>query len=434
MAIQFLKGISSSYFAPGFTPVADVFYYLTDTHDFYLGTRKLSNDEDLAVAIQNIAQNAADIATINNQITRIDADLAKKVEGRITGTNGTALVFNESDGGGAKFEHQDGTWSFVGVNDGGKNGITGQIYSVMMENGVATGTRLNMTNGGFYYTSGKSNSSYDALDEIATKRDIEASGDAASKTVYLKDATEAGSQYAREYRLYQGADPVDMSQNVYLGAITIDKDKFLERAAVVTVTNHVDSEGDPADVADGTYIKMVMQNQSEALYLDVHSLIEDFTVQPNAIQIQLTLSANRELSATIVAGSVGTTELTDGAVTKAKLAQAVQDTIDNKTDHMVNGVSGKSLIFNESDGGGAKFEHNDGTWSYCGVNDGGENGITGQLYTVKKVDDKYVGTRLNMTKDAFYYLANKNSSAYTANDEIATKGDVEASKLVWGEF
>ena len=59
----------------------------------------------------------------------------------------------------------------------------------------------------------------------------------------------------------------------------------------------------------------------------------------NATQIQLAIdSSTREISATIVAGSVGTAELADGAVvtakiadgnvTKAKLAKAVQDSLD----------------------------------------------------------------------------------------------------------
>lgn len=437
MAIQFLKGRSSIYFAPGFTPVEDVFYYLTDTQDFYLGTNKLTSAKDVATAVANIAQNAADIVELNTKLAKVNQDLAKKVERSIAGVNGTALVFNESDGGGAKFEHQDGTWSFVGVNDGGQNGITGQLYSVMRENGVSTGTRLNMTTDGFYYTNGKSNASYEALDEIATKRDVaDASGSAVSKTIYLKDTTTIGGQYAREYSLYQGADAVDMSQNVFVGSITVDKDKFLQHTSIVTVQNHVDSEGDPADVADGTYIKMVMQNQDEALYLDVTTLIEDFTVQPNATQIQLALSANRELSATIVAGSVGTTELANNAVTEDKLSQSLRNTIANKTDYIINGTNGRSLMFNESDGGGAKFEHQDNTNSFVGVNDGGANGLSAQIYSVDKTTN--TGSRINVTSSGIYYTSGKANASYDNDDEIATKGYVDTqiidNQLVWGEF
>ena len=178
MAIQFLKGTSASFNAQDFTPVSDVFYMLTDTNDFYLGSVKLSNASDLAVAVANIAANAEDIAAINAKLVKLEnteetdgsirniirgyldgevaTELAKKTDKELTGANGKALIFNESDGGGAKFEHKDGTMSFVGVNDGGENGITGQLYSVKKdaETGKNIGTRLNMTTEGFFYTNG----------------------------------------------------------------------------------------------------------------------------------------------------------------------------------------------------------------------------------------------------------------------------------------
>lgn len=350
MAITFLKGTSASYSAPGFTPVADVFYFCTDTGDFYLGTQKLTNAADVAAAVESIAQNASDIVEINAKLLKLEGSesttgsirniirgyldgevqqkLNEKVDIAITSANGRALIFNEADGGGAKYEHVDGTWSFAGVNEGGKTGITGQLYSVDHSDGNK-GTRLNMTTNGFFYTNGKSNASYTAADEIATKGDVaSASGNADTKTVYLKDETVAGGSVAKTYVFYQGADTSDMSKNTKLGEINIAKDIYLQKTSIVTVEDGVDSEGDETEVADGVYIKMVMQNQDEPLYLDVLSLVEDFTVQPNATQIQLAISANRELSATIVAGSVGTTELANGAVTADKLAAGAKALFD----------------------------------------------------------------------------------------------------------
>ena len=107
-----------------------------------------------------------------------------------------------------------------------------------------------------------------------------------------------------------------------------------------------------------------------------------------------------------------------------------QDTVINgKVDRNMNGANGKALIFNESDGGGAKFEHNDGTWSFAGVNDGGENGIAGQIYAVKKnTEGKMDGTRIDVTKGAMYYTVGAASAAdrMVADNEIAVKGDVKA--------
>lgn len=316
MAIQFLKGTSASFNAEGFTPVEDVFYILTDTHDFYLGNTKLSNGADLADAVASISKNAEDIIAIQNKLIKLEnseetegsirniirgyiddvlsetstnavqnkvvtaalntkadkadtytksevdalvneattgrfvpvdelptedidkeaiyllpkpeaqeeniydeyinptgtadgwekigdtkldlsgyvkkedvedalsatsvnpvqnkvvkAELDKKTVEVLNGANGVARVWNESDGGGVKFEHKDGTYSFVGVNDGGKDSVTGQLYSVDKNNGNV-GTRLNMTNSGFFYTNGASSPAFTSEDEIATKKDI----------------------------------------------------------------------------------------------------------------------------------------------------------------------------------------------------------------------------------------------------------------------
>ena len=68
-------------------------------------------------------------------------------------------------------------------------------------------------------------------------------------------------------------------------------------------------------------------------------MVDIYTAQQSATQVQLAInSSTREISATIVAGSITSTELAadavttvkiaDGNVTKAKLAQAVQDSLD----------------------------------------------------------------------------------------------------------
>lgn len=100
-----------------------------------------------------------------------------------------------------------------------------------------------------------------------------------------------------------------------------------------------------------------------------------------------------------------------------------------------------ALIFNESSGGGAKFTHQDGTESYVGVSNGGENGMVAQIYADKNVDGNWVGSRLNVyRKGMFYHNAeDKASDGYVADDpdhEIATKGDVSAvaSLITWQDM
>lgn len=114
----------------------------------------------------------------------------------------------------------------------------------------------------------------------------------------------------------------------------------------------------------------------------------------------------------------------------------------------IESTNGTALIQNESTGGGAKFWHTDGTESFVGVNDGGENGMVAQIYADKMVDGNWVGSRINVYRKGIFYhnMEDKASGDYVADDpnhEIATKGDISAveatvsaisESLVWGSL
>lgn len=98
------------------------------------------------------------------------------------------------------------------------------------------------------------------------------------------------------------------------------------------------------------------------------------------------------------------------------------------TQKSVTGTNGTGLIFNDANGSGAKFEHNDGTEAFMGVNDNGEQGMMAQIYADKTVDGQQVGSRINIYHDGIYYVsktAQTNGSVENDPDcEIATKGDL----------
>lgn len=242
----------------------------------------------------------------------------------IVGTNGKATMFNESDGGGSMFTHNDGTISYVGTNDGGASGLTAQIYSKDKTTNV--GTRINVTTNGIYYTNGKTNGSYSAGDEIATLKDVQ--GDAASKTVYVVE-TSGGSQdeYSKRYDFYQGSEgsPASPVPSEKLTSVYIPKDMFVESGSVGTVvTPNVPYEG--AQVGD-KYIDLVLANAtSDHIYIPANSLVDIYTTEQGATEVQLAIDNNNVISASIVA--VNGSKLVDGSVTKAKLAQGVQDSLD----------------------------------------------------------------------------------------------------------
>lgn len=140
-----------------------------------------------------------------------------------------------------------------------------------------------------------------AINEV--KAAVAAGGEAGVITIETETTT-AGA--LKSYTIKQGGTTI--------GTIDIPKDLVVSSGSVV-----VDPEGQEA----GTYIKLVIANQTDPLYINVGTLVDIYKAKQNATQIQLAIdSSTREISATIVAGSVGTTELADDAITTVKIADA----------------------------------------------------------------------------------------------------------------
>lgn len=132
--------------------------------------------------------------------------------------------------------------------------------------------------------------------------DTEIRGLIDKKTVTIStDTTTEG--YLKSYTIKQG--------DTSIGVIDIPKDLVVTAGEVV-----VDPEGQAA----GTYVKLTIANQEAPIYINVADLIDAYTAQADAAQVQIAISDTNEISATIVAGSIGTTELADAGVTAAKLA------------------------------------------------------------------------------------------------------------------
>lgn len=111
-------------------------------------------------------------------------------------------------------------------------------------------------------------------------------------------------------------------------AINIPKDMVVQSGSVVT-----DPEGQPA----GTYIKLVLQNVADPLYINVGSLIEYVTSgSQTGDMVVVAVSDDHKVTATI----------TDGTVTKAKLVTEVQTSL-GLADNSVQKETGKRLMTDE---------------------------------------------------------------------------------------
>lgn len=136
--------------------------------------------------------------------------------------------------------------------------------------------------------------------------DAEISDLTSDSKVSLETAETATAGYLKTYELYQGKD----KNKTLVGRIDIPKDLVVTSGEIVN-----DPEGQPA----GKYIKLTIANQEAPVYINVKDLVDVYTEEKNATQVQIAISDANVVSATIVAKSIGTTELTDSAVTTAKI-------------------------------------------------------------------------------------------------------------------
>lgn len=377
---------------------------------------------------------------LERAVSQLAADFVK---GDIETEAGKARIFNEADGGGAKFEAKDGTASFAGVNSDTNGGIGAQLYDIDVESN--TGSKLDVTREGIFYTTGY-NSSKPAAErdvsdnELVTRKDL---SEIEVPEYSLRKENEPGD-YAAIYHLTK--DGVDIGT-----AINIPKDQLLKSVEVKVCTEKdVPVEGlVPGDkYLDFTFI--VEKGAEAHTYIAIKDMAKPYTAgegiiitSENEIQVDQEVIASVEyVDANITdtmnfiiqerdaehAGRVAGDELLQGKIEAEETRAKAEES--KKVDKQVSGSNGEAYIFNEADGGGAKFVHTDGSEAFVGVNDGGEEGLMAQIYADKFINGKWQGAKIDVTNGAMYYTVGNKSFAEraVAGNEIATKADVEAAE------
>ena len=137
-----------------------------------------------------------------------------------------------------------------------------------------------------------------AINEIKAVADAGGTG-----SVVTIDSSVAEEGMVKSYVFKQGETTI--------GTVNVPLDLVVSGGEIV-----VDPDGQTA----GTYLKLTIANQETPVYINVADLVDAYTAQTSATQIQLAISDTNEISATIVAGSIGATELGANAVTTAKIA------------------------------------------------------------------------------------------------------------------
>ena len=129
----------------------------------------------LAEKVTALETNAVSKAITNDGVkaqTNYNLVTNKVVTGNVTST-----VWNESSGGGVQVKNTDANIiSFIGVNNGqNDNNIWAQFYAKYINNNSSkgqvknSGTRVNFTQDGVFYTKGKTSGAYTESDELVTK-------------------------------------------------------------------------------------------------------------------------------------------------------------------------------------------------------------------------------------------------------------------------
>ena len=139
---------------------------------------------------------------------------------------------------------------------------------------------------------------------------------AVAKQVFLADESAGQSQYAKVYHIYQGDDPLDMTNNTSVGVINLPKDLVVRAGSVVEITwdatNSALMDGDedvtdlivpsgqtPSEDYAGKYIKLEIQNQDDPIYINVKDLIDIYTGGTTA-EATVTIDEHNEITVTIV--------------------------------------------------------------------------------------------------------------------------------------
>ena len=94
--------------------------------------------------------------------------------------------------------------------------------------------------------------------------------------------------------------------------VDIPKDLVVESGEVITVTDEAPVSG----LTNGTYLKLVIVNQTNPIYIDVKDLCDVYTGKAVTVGVSVTISDTNEISATLVGKAVSESNLDDDLANK----------------------------------------------------------------------------------------------------------------------
>lgn len=215
------------------------------------------------------------------------------------------------------------------LNGTGAGSVSKAVSDAKADTENKIGTLANLT-------TSKKTDLVSAVNEIKS-----AVGDTKTAGEVTVDTTTTTAGMSKSYTLKQNGKNI--------ATIDIPKDMVVSSGEVKTYTAQTLPTGTGAPTTAGTYLVLTLANATnDKMYVNVGTLVDIYKAKANATQVQIAIDAStREISASVVAGSIGANELADNAVTtvkiadgnvsKAKLATAVQTSL-GKADTAVQSV------------------------------------------------------------------------------------------------
>ena len=145
--------------------------------------------------------------------------------------------------------------------------------------------------------------------KVLTAAEVPGLSDLTKKVNNIGITTKTSTDYAKVYTFTGPNGPVD---------INIPQDLVVKSGEVITATTETGL------VKGDKYIKLTIANkEGQPIYIAVKDLVDVYTAQAKAAQVQLAISGTNEISATIVPGSIAKIDLADtvqASLTKADAA------------------------------------------------------------------------------------------------------------------
>ncbi len=363
-----------------------------------------ATDEDLADVLD---ENDEALEELKNAVNT-------KVESSVVSENGSeSQLFNSENGAGIRYnDPEQKTESLVNVG----NDI--QLSATDENSNSETSVIINQ-DGAYYTTSG----TFGPEDEIVVKRDLESYDE---RIAAIENATVEGVIYTAGNGIIISDDNIISVDGSYNDRLTQVETYGNRIEAVETYGDRIEAVeafGSRIEAVEAFADRIEQLETAEDEFVTKAELVsynERITVVEDSIEELepriAELEAKEDKNTVYIAG--------DGI----EISEDNIISVDNRTIYKITSENGnESLIFNEADGGGARYTNlTRNTDSFVGVSDGSNN-VDVQIYATDRSSN--LGSRININQSGAYYTVS-DSAIFTDGDEIATRKDIKEAANV----